>query len=85
MPIRWRVRRAVSGIASQIGLSASRTMMLLTSSTGIVPKAEKIWFSNEASQESLWRLLAQPPFMAMWQARAASANVGTATFAREVS
>src|SRR3546814_9024605 len=64
-------------MVSQIGASASRAITLLTASTDTEPKAGKMWFSREESHESLCRLFAQPPLSALWQARAASANVGT--------
>src|SRR3546814_8180840 len=76
-PIRCNTRLAVSGMVSQIGASASRAITLLTASTDTEPKAGKMWFSREESHESLCRLFAQPPLSALWQARAASANVGT--------
>src|SRR3546814_13381396 len=43
--------------------------------------AGMIWVSSDVSQESLCRLFAQPPLIALWQARAASANVGTGRIA----
>src|SRR3546814_13121987 len=64
-------------MVSQIGASASRAITLLTASTDTEPKAGKMSFSREESHESLCRLFAQPPLSALWQARAASANVGT--------
>src|SRR3546814_1318060 len=39
--------------------------------------AGMIWVSSDASQESLCRLFTQPPLIALWQTRAASANIGT--------
>src|SRR3546814_7582204 len=71
------MRRAVSGIVSQIGARASRTITLVTGSTGAEPMAGMIWVSSDASQESLCRLFTQPPLIALWQTRAASANIGT--------
>ena len=51
--MRWRTLRAVSGIFSQIGARAARTIALVIESTGLSPKCLKTWPSNDDSQESL--------------------------------
>ena len=36
-PIRWRTRRAVSGLSCQIGVRTAKTSAVVTSDTGIAP------------------------------------------------
>ena len=36
-PIRWRTRRAVSGLSCQIGVRTASTSAVVTSDTGIAP------------------------------------------------
>ncbi len=64
VPIRWSVRRAVSGTDSHIGASASRTLMLSIRSTGSLPIVGNIWFSRQALEESLCLALCHPCLIA---------------------
>nr|WP_165363716.1 hypothetical protein [Sphingobium cupriresistens] len=45
-PMRWSIRRAVSGISSQMGDRTSTTAGLSTSFTGFDPISGNTWFSR---------------------------------------